>query len=162
MTQLMKRVFLVLLITIGITGTWKVASALRHDSVVKDEIPTKISVEHALKMQRDIARVQRFGVIVNNLQMQFNQADAEIKADREELQSMAKELKINYDDLVNNKVTVSDDGTLVRPKTETPLPQAEAKTDVKPAPTSPAADNKPVVLPVPGPKTPPQVNKAKP
>lgn len=132
------KIVLATIIIFGAIGTWQLARAMRHDSE-KTDAPTKIPVDKAVRLQRNIARVQRFANFAYGLQLQYNKAESEIAAERDELRLAAAELKVGYDDLIAGSAVINDDGTLTRPKA--PVVAAAAS----PPPPSPAtaATNQP-------------------
>lgn len=133
MSRLGKIVFTILCVgAVSFVG-WRATAALTKTN------PT-VDASVALKMQRNLARVQRNGLAITNLQLQISMLSNEVSPEIEELKVFCKEKVINYDELIKGNVVIADNGSVTK--------TASAQTS---APSIPAA---PPVLTKPNPQHP--------
>jgi len=127
MSQLGKVVVVVFCIGLVSLGGWSAVAALRSPSKTD-----KSDVEKTLRVQRDLAHVQRNEAMIANLTMQIGMVRGEMAAQVKEVQAFCQEKNINFDELVKGNVVLADDGTL---KSQSPPLQSPPSSKSQSAPT---------------------------
>jgi hypothetical protein len=100
----------------------------------------KVEASKAIRMQRNIARVQKVNNYIVSLQLQASQALNEVAGETEELRAFCKDFHLDYNEVANGVVWVADDGTIKRSQAQATQAQQPA-VPVAPS-TKPVAEAK--------------------